>query len=126
MRLSTRLHGILDYLTGAFLMVAPWVLGFARGGLETGVMVTIGAAIVLYSLLTDYEFGVVRRIQMPLHLWMDGIGGLLLAGSPWIFAFDQVVRFPYLVIGVLQITLAFFTNTIPGYERRKSHSLRAG
>lgn len=118
MRLSTRTHGYLDYLVGALLVAAPWLLGFYRGGMESWVFVGAGVAILAYSLFTDYELGVVRRIQMPVHLWLDGIGGVLLAASPWLFAFDEVVRTPHLVMGILEIAVALLTNTIPGYDRR--------
>ena len=119
MRLSTRLHGYLDYSVGALLIVAPWILGFARGGAESWVFVVAGAGAIAYSLFTDYELGVVRRIQMPVHLWLDGLAGLLLAVSPWLFAFDDVVRIPHLTAGIFEIAVALVTNTIPGYERRR-------
>ncbi|MBW3629086.1 MAG: hypothetical protein KY464_07280 [Gemmatimonadetes bacterium] len=119
MRLSTRLHGYLDYVMGLLLIAAPWALGFADGGAETWVFVGAGAGSLLYSLFTDYELGLVRRIQMPVHLWLDGVVGILLAVSPWLFAFDEVVRIPHVAAGVAEIAVALITNTIPGYERRR-------
>ena len=124
MRLSTRVHGFLDYIVGALLVAAPWILGFANGGMEQWVFVGAGLAALVYSLFTDYELGVVRRIQMPVHLWLDGISGIFLMLSPWIFAFDDVVRVPHLVAGALEIVVALVTTTIPGYERRRG--ARAG
>lgn len=124
MRLSTRTHGYLDYLAGALLISAPWLLGFYRGGAESWVFVGAGVAVLGYSLLTDYELGVVRRIQMPVHLWLDGISGVLLAASPWLFAFDDVVRAPHLVMGIVEIVAALMTNTIPGYDRRGTRPTR--
>ena len=119
MRITTRVHGYLDYIVGALLIAAPWLLGFTRGGAETWVMVGAGAAALLYSLFTDYELGLVRRLQMPLHLWLDGASGVLLAVSPWLFAFDEIVWIPHVVAGVFEILAAFFSHTIPGYERRQ-------
>ena len=126
MRLSTRVHGFLDYLVGALLIAAPWALGFDRGGMERWVFVGAGAAVLVYSLFTDYELGLVRRIQMPVHLWLDGIGGIFLLLSPWIFAFDDVVRVPHLVAGAFEIVVALVTNTIPGYERRRGARAEVG
>jgi hypothetical protein len=120
MRLSTRVHGFLDYLVGALLLAAPWVLGFARGGAETWVPVALGAGVIGYSLFTDYELGVVKRLQMPVHLWLDGIGGVLLAASPWIFDFDRHVWIPHLAVGLFEVGTAFLTHTIPSYERRRA------
>ena len=119
MRLSTHLHGYLDYSVGVLLIAAPWILGFARGGAESWVFVAAGVGAIAYSLFTDYELGLVRRIQMPVHLWLDGLAGILLAVSPWLFAFDDVVRIPHLVAGIFEIVVALVTNTIPGYERRR-------
>lgn len=123
--LSTRVHGVLDYLFAALLIAAPWLLGFARGGAETWVPVAIGASALVYSLLTDYELGVVRRIQMPVHLWLDALGGAVLAISPWLFEFDEHVWVPHLVLGAVELLVAFLTNTVPGYERRQGERVAA-
>lgn len=120
MRLSTRIHGVLDYVVGALLIALPWLLGFARGGAETWIPVALGAGAIAYSLFTDYELGVVRRIGMPVHLWLDALSGLLLAVSPWLFGFDQQVWMPHLALGIFEIVTAAITNTIPGYERRRA------
>lgn len=119
MRLSTRVHGILDYLVGGLLAAAPWVLGFGRGGAETWVPVALGGGVILYSLFTDYELGVVKKLQMTVHLWLDAIGGVFLAASPWIFGFDPHVWIPHVAVGVFEVATAFLTHTIPSYERRR-------
>lgn len=119
MRLSTRVHGVLDYLVGVLLVALPWVLGFADGGAERWVPVGAGAAVILYSVFTDYELGVVRRLQVPVHLWLDGVGGILLAASPWLFGFDQRVWIPHVAVGAFEVLAALLTHTIPSYERRR-------
>ena len=118
--ISTRVHGFLDYAIGALLIVSPWLLGFARGGAETWVPVGAGVAALGYSLFTDYELGAIRRIQMTVHLWLDGITGVLLAASPWLLGFDQHVWVPHVVFGALEIGAALLSNTIPSYERRRA------
>lgn len=55
--IPTRTHGMLDYLMGILLLIAPWVFGFAQGGAETWVPVILGAGVLLYSLFTNYEMG---------------------------------------------------------------------
>lgn len=114
--LPTRVHGYIDYLMGALLIAAPWLLGFAQGGAETWVPVILGTGVILYSLFTDYELGVVKSLSMPMHLWLDGLGGLLLAASPWLFGFDEYVWAPHLVFGVLEIGAALFTQTTPSHR----------
>ena len=109
----TRLHGVADYLLGVLLVVAPWVFGFADGGAETWVPVALGAGVVLYSLLTDYELGLVRRIPMRAHLGLDLAGGAVLAASPWVFGFADRVWLPHLIFGLLEIGAALTTRTTP-------------
>ncbi|HEX5724554.1 MAG TPA: SPW repeat protein [Longimicrobiaceae bacterium] len=118
MRLATRTHGMLDYAAGVLYMAAPWLLGFARGGPETWIFVVLGAASIALALVTDYELGVLRRVDVPVHLFLDAGGGVLLAVSPWLFGFDTEVWIPHVVAGLLDIGVAAVTNTIPGYERR--------
>jgi hypothetical protein len=120
MRLPTRVHGMLDYLLGALLIGAPWLLGFAAGGAETWVPVALGAGVLLYSVFTDYELGLVKKVQMPAHLLLDALGGLLLAASPWMFGFDDRVWIPHVVLGLIEVATAAVTNTVPGYERRRT------
>lgn len=120
MRLPTRVHGMLDYLLGALLIAAPWLFGFAAGGAEQWVPVALGAGVLLYSAFTDYELGLVKKLQMPAHLLLDAVGGLALAVSPWMFGFDERVWMPHVVIGLIEVVTAAITNTVPGYERRRS------
>ena len=116
---STRVHGMLDYLVGALLVGAPWMLGFATGGAAQWVFVGVGVGALVYSAFTDYEFGVVRALQMPVHLWLDALGGVFLAASPWLFGFDQRVWIPHVAAGLFEVVAASVTDTIPGYERRQ-------
>lgn len=116
--ISTRFHGVLDYTVGVVLIVAPWILGFARGGAETWVPVILGVLIILYSLMTDYELGAVKAIRMPTHLWFDGLVGLFLALSPWLFGFSNYVWGPHVIIGILGIAAALFTSKVPSWGRR--------
>lgn len=115
--IPTRVHGILDYLVGLLLIAAPWLFNFNRGGAETWVPVVLGAGALLYSLFTDYELGVVRRIPMGTHLTFDLLSGVLLAVSPWLFGFSDVVWVPHLVLGVLEVGAALMTKTAPPAER---------
>jgi len=120
MRVPTRVHGFVDYPASVLLAVLPWLSGFARGGAETWILVLVGVGGLLYSALTDYELGLVRRLPMATHLLLDGLAGALLAASPWLFGFDQTVWLPHVLAGLFVIVFATVTNTIPGYERRRA------
>ena len=98
---------------GLLLIAAPWLLDFARGGAETWVPVVLGAGVILYSLLTDYELGALRRLSMPTHLTLDLLGGIFLAASPWIFGFADYVYLPHLIFGILEIGASLMTRRQP-------------
>lgn len=115
--IPTRVHGVVDYITGAFLVIMPWLFGFAQGGAETWIPVILGAGTILYSLLTDYELGVVRALSMSAHLGLDALGGLVLAVSPWLFGFSDTVFWPHLILGLFEIGAALTTRTVPPYKR---------
>jgi hypothetical protein len=108
--INTRVHGILDYLVSLILIACPWVLGFSRGGAETWVPVALGAAAIVYSLMTRYELGVARMLTMRTHLGLDIASGIVLALSPWIFHFSDLVYMPHLIFGILEIGVALMTD----------------
>ena len=115
--IPTRVHGLLDYLVGLLLIAAPWVFNFARGGAETWVPVVLGAGALVYSVFTDYELGLVRRLPMGAHLTPDLLSGILLAASPWLFGFSEFVYMPHLVLGVLEVGASLMTKTAPAPTR---------
>jgi hypothetical protein len=114
--IPTRTHGILDYLIGALLIVAPWLFDFADGGAKQWVPIILGAGALLYSVMTDYELGLVKAIPMSVHLMLDLGSGIILAVSPWLFGFADEIWWPHLVFGLLEIGAALMTQTRPAYQ----------
>lgn len=110
---STRTHGYMDYIVGILLIVSPGLFNFSQGGAETWVPVILGIGSIGYSLMTNYEMGLMKSIPMPAHLWMDGIAGVFLALSPWIFNFADLVFLPHLIIGIAEAGLAMMTERYP-------------
>ena len=115
--IPTTVHGVLDYLVGVLLIATPWLLGFADGGAETWVPVVLGAGNILYSLFTDYEAGVWRKVAMPAHLALDLAAGALLAISPWLFGFADEVYWPHLIVGLFEIVASLTTRAVPEVPR---------
>lgn len=125
--IPTRTHGFIDYAMGLLLIVSPWLLGFAAGGAETWVPAILGAGAIGYSLFTDYELGMVRRIPMSTHLGLDAGSGLLLAISPWLFGFADLVYLPHLILGILETGAALTTKTRPyDHDAVEVHRTPAG
>ena len=112
--IPTRVHGVIDDLTGVLLIVSPWLFGFANGGAAQWIPVVIGAGAIVYSLLTRYELGVAALIPMPGHLALDAMAGVVLVISPWLFGFAGLVWLPHVIIGAFEIVASGITRTEPG------------
>lgn len=115
--ISTKAHGVMDYLMGMLLIASPWLFDFARDGAETWVPVILGAGAIIYSLLTDYELGISRTISMRTHLTLDLLSGIFLAASPWIFGFNEYVYLPHLILGILEIGASLATERTPSARK---------
>jgi len=112
--ISTKTHGAIDYLTGAGLLAAPALLGISDVPAAARVLRAAGLAATAYSLLTEYEFGLVRVIPMPAHLAMDAASGALMAASPWLFGFagrGARYRWPHVVMGLSEVLAALTSKT---------------
>ena len=110
-KMRTRTHGYLDYLVCALVIMTPWLLGFNDYGPSTLVLLFVGLGILLYSLLTDYELGIAKKISMRSHLSLDILAGILLAVSPWVFGFASVISTPHVMIGIIFISMALVTTS---------------
>jgi len=111
--LPTRVHGVIDYLWGLALMASPWLFGFADAPAATWVAVVFGAGAILYSILTAYELGLLKILPMPMHLILDGLGGAVLAGSPFLFGFSDQVLWPHLLFGLFSVVACVVTRLEP-------------
>ncbi|GEP07851.1 SPW repeat domain-containing protein [Methylobacterium oxalidis] len=111
--LPTRIHGAVDYLWGLALIATPWLFGFATGSAAQWIAVIFGAGAILYSLITDYELGVVRLVPVPVHLALDAGAGLLLTISPWIFGFADETSRIHMSFGLFSVVASLVTQTKP-------------
>lgn len=110
--ISTRAHGMIDYLSGGMLLSAPSLLGLTEVPASARVFRLAGGGAALYSLLTDYELGAVRVLPMPVHLAMDAASGALLASSPWLLGFAKEGPrhwVPHVLAGATEILAASTT-----------------
>src|SRR5687768_5597690 len=117
--ISTKVHGVMDYLMGVILIAAPWLFNFNRDGAETWVPVILGVGVILYSLLTNYELSISKTISMRTHLMLDLVSGIFLAASPWLLGFSDYVYLPHLILGIFEIGAVLMTETAP--SRAASH-----
>ncbi len=111
--IPTKVHGVLDYVSGGLFLASPWLFGFADKPAAKWVPVAAGTAALSSSLFTDYEAGVVRKLPMKTHLSLDLAEGALLAASPWLFGFSKKVYLPHLLFGIFAIGAGALTKQTP-------------
>jgi len=111
--IPTRAHGVLDYLVGILLILAPMLLGFADRGPAQLVPQVLGVATIGLAMLTNYELGLLRLIPMQVHLVVDFASGVLLLASPWLFGFAEFIAWPHVLFGLLEIGVVLLSRTTP-------------
>lgn len=112
MHISSRTHGILDYIVGLILILSPAILGLDSGSVEARIPMIVGWATLAYSLLTRYELGLFKLIPFGAHLMLDVLGGLLLLVSPWLFQFADRVWVPHVIFGVIELGAVAMTRRV--------------
>lgn len=105
-------HGVFDYVWAIALIASPWVLGFARNGMETWLPVVLGALVLFYSLFTAYEAGLLRVLPMPAHQIVDSAIGVVLLFSPWALGFSDLIWLPHFLFGILILAAGLFTERV--------------
>jgi hypothetical protein len=123
--IDTKTHGVLDYIVGAMLIVSPWLFGLSMESAEAWVPVILGVSALTYSLCTDYELGMIKKISMPTHLSLDMFSGIFLAASPWLLGFYGHVYLPHLIIGIAEIIVVLCTEKKPYNKHIKITDLRS-
>lgn len=84
-RISSKTHAVLDYLSVPFLVFCPWIFNLGLTKIEGQIFIFAAITILIYTIITKYEYGLMNVISLRLHLMLDGFLGLFLAISPWIF-----------------------------------------
>ena len=98
--LNPAIHGLLDYVAAAALIVLPFLLDLgATSQLATGLSVVAGIGLVAYSLATDYALGVFHVIPFRVHLMLDIAAAVVFVAAPFVFGWQGLVLGYYLVMG---------------------------
>ena len=113
----TAVHGVFDYVGAIGLIASPFIFGFAdMGGIAVFLPIVLGAGLLLYSLLTDYELGIpgVKFIPMSVHLTVDFAASAFLALAPFLFGYSNEgvnVWLPQVIAGVAVMLLVLVSKT---------------
>jgi hypothetical protein len=110
--ISTRVHGMMDYLSVLILFVLPRMLNWSD---RATTLFTILAVITLvYSLVTRYELGLFGLLPMPAHLVMDFLSGALLCAAALMLPDEPgSVRGIMAAFGLFEIGAALLSESRP-------------
>jgi hypothetical protein len=105
--IPTAVHGLADYMVGLIVIAPPFHFGWTGG--ERAIFITLGLFVICYSLLTDYELGVIPFLRIRFHLLLDALFGIVMLTFPTVLHLANDTRTPVYVIGVLSILLSLTT-----------------
>lgn len=112
--IPTRVHGVLDYVFGVMYIALPLLLNWPQPA--AGILMALGAGVLLYSILTRYELGLIKVLPMPTHLAFDLLGGLLLIAAPLLGLVDESVRGWFWVLGAVELIITLLSDTQPAWS----------
>ncbi|MGE3975266.1 MAG: hypothetical protein AB7F59_12140 [Bdellovibrionales bacterium] len=109
-----RIHNVIDYIAGAFLLLCPVVFGFSHIEVANNVFMFSGAALIGYSLLTKYRYSLLKLIPVKAHMVLDVLIGIAVMLSPWAFGYAEFLTTTqyslHFVSGIAVILLVAFTD----------------
>jgi hypothetical protein len=115
--ISTRQHGVLDYLTAAAQPMIARALGFSD--CATNIHDGAAALSTAQSLMTDYELGAVKMLPMQGHLLMDAIAGVgLMAAAAMLDEDEPLERIVMASVGAMYVATAALTDPETSYEQQ--------
>ena len=104
-------HGALDYLAGALLVVAPFLLAFDSGA-ATAVSILAGVAVLVVASSTDGPTSLTNAIPIPVHILIDVAAAAVFIAAPFLFGFsDETAPTAFfLALGVLELLIVVGTS----------------
>jgi len=112
---SLRTHNIMDYIVGVVLIVSPFLFGFANVSAAANLFMIGGISLIVYSLMTNYHYSIIRVVPLGLHMTMDVILGVLVILGPALFGYrDQITNGQYawhVIMGIGAVGLVSLTRT---------------
>jgi hypothetical protein len=111
--IPTKVHGTIDYIAAASLVLLPWLLGFTIYNGALWSMMVAGILIFLFSIVTRYETGAAGLISMRTHLFFDMALGAFIAAAPWLLNFASYTYLLHLVAGITILVIALITDPVP-------------
>lgn len=116
--ISTKFHAVLDYVGGILITASPWIFGFYKvGGAALFLPLVLGILQMTMVIFTKHEGGLIKVFPLQLHLILDMLVGFVLLVSPFLYGFYPFVFLPHVLLGLLSLSAALFTDDSPFLSR---------
>lgn len=108
--LNGRVHGYIDYVYGALLLLAPMIFGFA--GTVDDLCYIMGAGVLILSLLTRYPLGALKVIPFTAHGWIELVAAFLMLAAPELLGFYGLSRGFFMTMSIVVMAVWFLTDYV--------------
>ena len=120
--ISPNVHAILDYVAAFALIVFPLILNLgSESVLAMWLSIGGGAALVIYSLLTDYALDGRKLIPYKYHLVIDLTAAAVFIVAPILFEWNLLTTAYYFVMGAGVLVVVGFSD-----KQKIAEELRIG
>jgi len=122
--ISTRTHGLIDYLMVGKLLVLPRVMGW-NSRLTNG-MTALGLAKLGYTLFTRFELAPVRKLPVSAHLALDVASSAAMCTMPAVLGNedDDFAQEACCAMGAVEFAVAALTETRMAFPERQTVEYR--
>jgi len=117
--ISTSSFGLLNYVVAILLMSSPWLFGFYHGA-AFFLPLVFGWLQLIMAIFSDNKFGFVKQFPVPMHCFIDVIGGSFLMASPFVYGYvshvdgqPSHIAWPQLLLGGFVFFMGVFTKKSP-------------
>ena len=113
--ISSKLHGVLDYIVVIFLLASPTI--FKMEGMLCNFTYALAAVHFLLTILTRFELGIIKVIPLPLHGIIEFFVSIALAlVSFWFNRNGNALGFYFYLYFAVAIMLVFITTDYKGIK----------
>ncbi len=93
-------HAVVDYTYAALFSAAPELVGFTEEEIAARFSRVVSGGVLVTSLMTRYELGLIRVLPFKAHLAADVAVGFLTLGASFLFGFSRNKRARNFFVGM--------------------------
>ncbi len=116
--ISRLLHGAIEYVAGALLVAAPFLLAFEASA-AVAISIVAGVLVIAIAASTEGPTSLIDSLPLAVHMLLDFALAAVLIASPFLFGFSdesEPTAF-FIVLGVLHLLVTIGTRFKPERDR---------